>query len=283
MVWTHGRVTARSLCGCVGTILASACATGHAQTLVSGPTHYLSIGAIYSEPDDNRLADYGTGGSIGYGHRLGEHDWVEARLANTVLETGATTAVDFYQTTIGLDYLRSLGNERGAHVFVLAGLGVALNDVKPDSEDASSAYFDAAIGWRVNASENWGVRPRVELRLVHDTFASGNSDLMLTLAFEIPPRSERIVQKTVFVEKIVEVPVEIEKIVEREVGCDQPGAQRPAAEDAPPSPSVDPSSPPVQPAAPDDAASDDLSDNSSRCTTTAPAAQVDVKACALAC
>ena len=213
--------------------IAAVCGEAQAGSLSGIPNYYLTFGTIYSEPDNTRLADYGTGGTVGYARRFGEHNWLEGRLSSSVLETGATTAVDFYQSTVGLDLVRSLGDERRAHFFVAAGGGWALNDVKPDTKDASSAYFDAAFGYRINASENWGVRPRIELRYVYDTFDSGKADVMLGLAFEIPPRTERIVEKIVQVEKVVEVPVEIEKIVEKEIGCEIPGAERPP-EEAPP-------------------------------------------------
>lgn len=200
------------------------CGTVHAAEI---PDHYLSFGAVYSEPDDARRADYGSGGSIAYARRLNERNMIEGRLASMIFETGDFIAVDFYQTMIGADWVHSLGDERRQHFFVAAGGGIALNNVKPDTEDATSAYFDAAIGYRINAAEEWGVRPRIELRYIYDTFGDGVGDMMLGLTFEIPPRTERIIDKVVQVDKMVEVPVEIEKIVEKEIGCEIPGAQRP--------------------------------------------------------
>jgi OOP family OmpA-OmpF porin len=227
MVQTFLRASKRLAGGCAACVaIAATSGVAHAQTLEI-PKYYLAVGALYSEPDNSRVADYGTGGALAYARRFSEHDWIEGRLTSTVLETGATVAVDFYQTTVGADWVRSLGNERTRHFFIAGGGGMALNDVKPDAKDDSSFFLDAAVGMRINASENWGVRPRVELRYVYDSFDSGKNDLMLGLVFEIPPRTERVIEKMVQVEKIVEVPVEVEKIVEKEVGCEQPGAQRP--------------------------------------------------------
>jgi len=230
MVQTFLRAAKGLAGGCATCVaIAAVCGEAQADSLSGIPNYYLSVGTIYSEPDNSRFADYGTGGTVAYARRFGEHNWLEGRLSSSVLETGETIAVDFYHTTLGADWVHSLGNERTQHFFVAGGGGLALNDVKPDSKDASSVYFDAAVGFRINASENWGVRPRVELRYVYDTFDSGQSDLMLGLTFEIPPRTERIVEKIVQIEKVVEVPVEVEKIVEVEVGCEIPGAQRPEA------------------------------------------------------
>jgi len=224
------------------TFLALVAASGAALADQSSlPDYYLSFGAIWSEPDNARMADYGTGGVIGYARRFGEHNWFEARLSSSVLETGDTIAVDFYQSTAGIDFVRSLGNERHAHFFVAGGGGMALNDVKPDYKDDSSFYVNAAVGYRINASEKWGMRPRVELRYVYDTFDDGQGDLMLGLTFEVPPRTERVIERLVQVEKRVEVPVEIEKIVERAVGC-EPDAMPPAEE--PPAEAPAPDTPP---------------------------------------
>ena len=243
MVRTHRGARTRLVCGCViGVVVAAACGHARADSIYSGPNYYVSVGALYLGPDKKRLADYGTGGSLAYGYRLGDHNWIEGRLTNIVLETGPQTAIDFYQNTLGLDFVHSLGDENRQHFFVLFGGGVSRNNVKPDTKDATSAYIDGAVGWRINASENWGVRPRFELRYSYDTFDSGQSDVLLGVAFEIPPRTDRVVVRTVNVERIVEVPVEVEKIVEKEVGCDKPDARRPTAPEQPPA--LQPAPPP---------------------------------------
>ncbi len=205
------------------------------------PDHYVSVGIAYTEPDTGRRADYGAGVSVGYGGRFGPSRWWELKLFNHILETGSQpgiAAIDFYRSGLDLDLLQPLGDESRGHFFLLGGGGVVLNDVKPDSNDGTSVYLNIGGGWRVNASENWGVRPRIELRYIYDSFDSGQSDFQLGLTLEIPPRTERVVGKVVEVEKIVEVPVTVEKIVETDAECVVPPEMSPTA------PAPDPPPPP---------------------------------------
>lgn len=213
-------------------LVSAACAAGTAQAAdknkVLLPTQYFNYGISYSLPDDP--VDYGIGFDLGYGRSFSPSNWVEGKLSLSVLETGSDTLPDFYQTTLGADYLRSLGNESLGHFFLLAGGGLAMNDVSPDSEDGSSYYLNAGVGYRTRVSTVWGVRPRVELRFVRDSVLDGMDALVLGFKLEIPPNRQSVVEKTVEVEKIVEVPVEVEKIVEKEVTCVIPPAETPAAD-----------------------------------------------------
>ena len=224
---------------------------------------YFMVGFDYLAAGSERNADYGIGFNAGYGGRLGLSRWWELKIFTNILETGATTAIDFYRTGAGLDVLQPLGNENYGHFFVLGGGGVAINDVKPDTNDGTSTYANLGLGWRAQTSERWGLRPRIDLRYVYDTIGDGASDVLLGFTLEIPPKRERIVERIVEVEKIVEVPVIVEKIVERDVVCVVPTA--PVTIEAPP---VDV-----------DSDNDGVPDGKDKCPQTLAGAKVDAEGC----
>lgn len=222
------------------------------------PTHFLSVGGLYIQPDSNRGANYGSGAEVSYAQRLDDVRWLEGRLFTTILDTGAASQVDYYQTGLGLDFLQSFGDESRSHFFGLVGLGGVANNVSPNSQSATTVFYEAGLGWRGRLWESWGLRPRLELRYVRDTFRYGADDLQFGLTLEIPPKPERIVEKIVEVQKVVEVPVEVEKIVEKQVVCVVP---------------------PVEAAAPVDADGDGVTDDKDKCPGTLPGAKVDENGC----
>jgi len=220
------------------------------------PPHFLSVSGLYISPDDSRGADFGTGADVRYAKRFGTN-WLEGRLFMSILDTGAKTQIDFYQTGVGVDWLRPFGDQTRSHFFALAGLGAVDNDVTPESESGTSAYFEAGLGWRAHTWESWGLRPRLELRYFHDTFGDGPNDLHFGLTLEIPPKPERVVERVVEIEKVVEVPVEVEKIVEKQVVCVIPTVE----------------SQPV------DADGDGVMDDKDKCLGTLAGAKVDADGC----
>lgn len=222
---------------------------------------YVTAGAIYAQPDKGRGADYGSGASAGYARKLSDNHWAELRLFAAVLDTGAQTAVDFYQSGLDLNLVRPFGARR--QFFVLGGGGVAINDVSPNPNSGSSEYVNLGLGWRGALWESWGLRPRVELRYLYDTFDTGQSDFQLGFTVEIPPKPERVVEKIREVEKIVEVPVEVIKIVERPVICVVPT----------------PAAAPVAPIA--DTDGDGVMDPDDRCAQTLAGAKVGPDGCVL--
>src|SRR5690349_1825976 len=186
-------------------LAAAACAIGTANAAEELlPEQYFSFGINYIQPDYDP-ADYGIGFDVGYARRFGESNWLEGKVGMNILETGSDTMPDFYQTLFGVDYIRSLTTERTGHFFLLAGGGLSINDVSPDTEDGSSYYLNAGIGYRGGVSQTWGVRPRVDVRFVHDSLGDGSDSIVLGFKVEIPPN-----RKTV---------VEVEKIVEKETTC----------------------------------------------------------------
>lgn len=232
-----------------------------AQEKILLPDRYIGYGLSYLSPGD-RPVDYGIGFDLSYARRFDTGRWIEGKLFLNVLETGSPSTPDFYQTGLGGDFIQSLGNEGVGHFFLLGGGGVAINDATPDSNDGTSYYFNAGAGYRARIWNNWGVRPRFELRFLHDSFGEGTNDIVFGVKLEMPPKREKIVERIVEVEKIVEVPVEVEKIVEKEVTCVIP----PVAEAAPA-------------AGPVDTDGDGVADGIDKCPGTLKGARVDADGC----
>ena len=237
-------------------LAAAACCfagTAGAAEQVLLPEQYLSFGLSYLTADEP--VDYGIGIDLGYARRVDTGRWLEGRLFMNVQETGSDTLPDFYQTGLGVDFIQSLANESRGHFFLLGGIGVAINDRTPDADDGSSFFANAGIGWRGAVTDTWGVRPRVELRFVHDEVADGSDAVVLGFKLEMPPKRQTVVERVVEVEKIVEVPVEVEKIVEKEVTRV------------------------VEPVAPADTDGDGVADGVDKCPGTLRGAKVDAEGC----
>lgn len=245
------------------TFLVALLATGTAVAAekIRLPDRYIGYGISYLSPGD-RPVDYGIGFDLSYAEALTPGNWLEGKLFLGILETGTPAIPDFYQTGLGVDYLRSFGNEGTGHFFALGGGGLALNDATPDDEDGTSYYLNVGAGYRLGMWENWGVRPRVELRLLHDSFGEGTNDIVLGFKLEMPPKREKVVERVVEVEKIVEVPVEVERIVEKEVTCVIPPVAEPAA-----------------PTGPADTDGDGVADGADKCPGTLKGARVDESGC----
>lgn len=247
--------------GAVAIVLFVAAASAGAADTYRPPDRYIAYGGNYMSAGD-RDADYGIGFNVAYAGRLATRQWWEAKLFTAILETGVASAPDSYQSGLGLDLIQSLSDESRSHFYALIGGGVALNDVSPDENDGTSGYGNVGFGLRGAVWENWGMRPRVELRYVYDTIGEGVSDVLLGVALEIPPKREKVVEKVVEVEKIVEVPVEVEKIVEKEVVCVVPPTEPVKAE-----------------VAESDTDRDGVPDSVDRCPETLAGAKVDEKGC----
>ncbi|HUR41521.1 MAG TPA: OmpA family protein [Verrucomicrobiae bacterium] len=228
------------------------------------PDRYVGFGGLYMLPGD-REVDYGIGFDLAYGRRIAQGLWWEGNVFTTVLETGDSAAPDWYQSGLGLNLIQSFSDERSTHLYGLLGGGVAINDATPDENDGTSVYANVGFGVRGKVWQDWGVRPRADLRYVYDTFDEGVGDIVIGLALEIPPKREKIVERIVQVEKIVEVPVEVEKIVEKEVVCVVPPVEAPAA--------------PVEPVVESDTDRDGVPDSADTCPETLAGAKVDEKGC----
>jgi OOP family OmpA-OmpF porin len=174
---------------------------------VDAPLRYIAFGGFYEDPDSGRGVDSGLGSNYGYGQSWGATRAWELRLFGGTLETGEKGKTDFYQYGAGLDVFQYFGNIAAGHPYLVGGLGALLNDVDPDENDGVSGYGNLGAGWRFAPLQGWGIRPRVDLRGVYDSFDSGQIDVLLGFTLEIAAERETLVEKLVETEKIVEVPV----------------------------------------------------------------------------
>jgi len=265
----------RGLGGVLAVIAACAIHSAAADDSVTNPDHYVTLTGIYTKPDSNRGAIRGYGASLAYAGKFWEDHWWELRFQTSILDTGAKGQIDFYQSGIGLDLLQPLGHPGNGDLFLLGGIGGMSNSVSPSSESGLSAAIDVGLGWRSRTATFWGMRPRAELRFIHDTFQSGQNDFTFGIALEIPPRPERIVERTVQVERVetVKVPVEVEKVVEKTNVCVVPVVKTSQAGTAAPAAAA-----PVT-IAEADADSDGVPDSKDKCATTLKGAKVGADGC----
>ena len=175
------------------------------------PVKYLTFGGVYVVPDSGRNVDDGVGATYGYGRGLGPTRALELNVSGVTLETGLAGRTDFYQYGLGLDLLQYLGDTTSGHLYVVGGLGAAMNDVDPDSKDGFSGSANLGLGWRSAPWKGWGIRHRIDARGAYDSFDSGQIDVRVNLTLEIPAEREKVViqEKLVEVEKIVEVVKEV--------------------------------------------------------------------------
>lgn len=197
-------------------VLALGCALSAMQAQGQGkaapePDRYIAAGGFYDFPDSQRGVNSGLGVNYGYGGRLSRRSAWEVRVLAATLETGIEGATDYYQYGAGLDLIGYLGKPSGGHPYWVIGGGAIANDVIPDENDGVSAYGNFGLGWRSAPWKGWGVRHRLEVRGLYDSFDSGQVDVLAGLTLEIPSERVKVVERTVEVEKIVE------KIVEKEV------------------------------------------------------------------
>ena len=209
---------------------------------------YFSLGVGYTVPDNGRAADYGLGGSAGYGWWLGGRLALEARLFANAFEAVNPAAGTYSQEGLGIDLSVALGAREAGHFYVLAGGGGAYNDVGSAALDGGGGYANAAIGWRDTLAADAGTRWRVEARAVSDGFNGGQLDTLLAFLVEFGPRPE--------VAPVATPPRRIVQIV------------------PPPAPP-----PPPAPEAPPDADGDGVLDADDQCPETLRGARVQADGC----
>lgn len=191
------------------------------------PPKYVHIGGVLAKTDENRLTDDGTGTQFSLGIPTSQNVAFELRFSSFVFEAPVALS-DFYHRTLGADAVYTFGNRSDLTPYVLAGAGLAYNDVLPDNKDSYSGYGNLGVGFTGSFLDLDWLRGRVEARVVYDSFDGGQVDYQLSGGLEMPigvvRTEERIVEKVVQlpapapvvreVEVIKEVPVEVVKQVE---------------------------------------------------------------------
>lgn len=197
------------------TVLASGGVHAHGDNDV-GQHEYISVLPTYEIADKDRTGlSSGTGLSLIYGHLLNPRLGIEVDGHFSIFATGNGNGTDFYTYGGTADLVYSFNdrmNNDWVHPFVLAGVGVANNDVTPDSRDAVALTYGAGAGL-VTRDLAHGIRARMQVRYMRDEFSKGFQDIRVSLGLEIP--LGRLSERTIIAEapepKIVEVVKEVPK------------------------------------------------------------------------
>lgn len=170
---------------------------------------HLFITGQFTKPDTGRgTQSQGSGVQGGFGYPLSKQGrwWLEGRFDYSTFETGPGKGTDFYQSTLGADIQYAFGNRIDLTPFVLAGVGLAYNDVVPDSEDSVDLEAELGVGLvRRIANIPW-LRGRADVRVIRDQFQGGYFDFRAHAGLEIALGREPIPADTVreiIVEKVV--------------------------------------------------------------------------------
>lgn len=203
-----------------------------ATTAQADYQHRVFVGGSLLLADSDRSKEQQNfGWQLGFGKELDPRWSLEGQLFGATIESGSKVVSDFYQYGLGLDLHYAFGDREQPTPYVLAGAGIARNDVVPDRLDDTTPFVNLGAGLVGRIKGIDMLRYRVEARLVYDDFLNGVLDTRLTAGLEIPlgttaPKVvtrevpvavERIVTREVPVERIVtkEVPVTVEKVVYR--------------------------------------------------------------------
>ncbi|MFZ5757295.1 MAG: OmpA family protein [Pseudomonadota bacterium] len=187
---------------------------------------YIALLPYFAETDNDRGANHGPGLRLAYGRQLSghEHWYWETDVAGEVLETGINTQTDFYQTSLSTGLAWTLRERTRLTPYAIGSIGIAYNDVLPDSEDDISMVMSLGAGVVSGSVFDNGLKLRAEARWQHDWFADEYDDLHLMAGLEIPLGRTRIVEKIVIREVPVEKIVEVEKVVTVPVPVSEPPA-----------------------------------------------------------
>ena len=156
--------------------------------------YYLGVMGTYSDPDDERSfgtadVEEGNGISLLLGKQNPNGWGYEGRAWYQVFETGSSHSSDFYNYGIGADLTYAFGDRTSFTPFVLAGLGVAYNDIDPNTlnDDDYAAFGNVGVGFVTGPVIEVGeMRLRGEARYVYEDYADGFGDIRYSLGVEIP-------------------------------------------------------------------------------------------------
>lgn len=212
--------------------------------------YHVYIGALYNQPDNKRDTDFGYGAIAAVGIPLtsiSNRLYLELGANHATLKTDKSLPTNFFRRSLNADLQYAFGNRDQLTPFLLAGIGVARNDVIPDSSDKTT--FTASIGAGLTGLLiGDSVRGRIDVRGVYDDYLDNVFDGVVTAGIEIPLGRARTetVERVVTVEKEVEVIKEVLKEV-----------------------------------APVDSDGDGIPDNIDECPNTLPGVRTDNRGCAI--
>ncbi|POP51048.1 OmpA family protein [Zhongshania marina] len=171
--------------------------------------HIYILGTMTNTDSERNVESTNNGWQLGFGYPINERLFVEGVYFDNTLETGDNNGSDFYQSGGGLDLHYGFGNREQFTPFVLAGIGVAENDVVPDVLDEDSFYWNLGLGFVGRIFDLQWLRYRGEARYVQDDYLDGRSDIRFGLGLEIALGTVQE-KKEVVVEKVVYKQVQVQ-------------------------------------------------------------------------
>jgi len=171
----------------------------------------VSVLGTQVKADEVRGVDDGQGIQFAMAWALSEVTQLQVATSYITFDTGLP-ATDFYRSSGVVELVRYF-NPRGFAPFIVAGAGVAYNDVAVAALDHADFTTTAGVGLLSPAFSAYGIRVRGEVRYVSDRFVGRPEDVHFSLGLFFPLRRPRTVEivrteyKEVVREVVREVPV----------------------------------------------------------------------------
>ncbi|MES3040661.1 MAG: OmpA family protein [Pseudomonadota bacterium] len=208
---------------CALAIFASSLAisASFAQAAPESGVYHAYMGALFGQPDNQRpLVGNSTGfiGAIGIPLFQDSNRWhVEIAGTNQTFKTPANVSTSFFRQDLTASLMYSFEDRDVLTPYVLAGVGVARNDVIPDDLDKTG--FTGHVGVGLTKLFGFAVRGRLEVRGIYDDYSEDYVDTAITTGIEIPlGRTQRVEVEVIKVVQaqpvIIEKPVEVQVIKE---------------------------------------------------------------------
>jgi len=159
---------------------------GWAQDDAAESESYIGILGNYVDPDSKRGVSSGEGVEAIYGWSLVPGWGFEARGFTERLRTEADGFEYFDRHGLAVDVRYSLSTIPYLTPFLLAGGGLAYNDVAPRDEDELEPIANIGLGLASKGIGPFGLRVRADARYMFDAFDGGVNDIKFGLGLEIP-------------------------------------------------------------------------------------------------
>lgn len=195
---------------------------------------YLYVGGNYLFADEDRASptashpnpdvDFGGGIDLVYGTHWVGNWYLEAHASADTIAIKRSGGANAVNTQLGGDLLYAFGDRLSFTPFVLGGLGVAYNNVRPNKDDGASVYGNLGLGFVTGPLDDSGIRLRAEARYVYDNYEvsalneRGMNDFRVGIGFEFPLGAVHMRETT----KVVKVKVPV-KVYESNPDSDKDG------------------------------------------------------------